>query len=265
MPQCDSSPGRSLIAQLKANRDLTLPLIGVADADVRFSTERVELGPLQAGRAAASIALHEGQLLLDIADLTLPDGSSGNAELAIQGSLTIPNYTARGQFNDIDLSTMTAALAGMPLLKGKGQTTFDLRASGGSGIDVVSRLNGRVDVAMPRGGTAMCSIKGLSSGTQSFAADGCKPATVLEPFNASVAITNGIVKVDQVELYAASGDRIRLNGTVDLVTSIMDLTASASPPAEAGGSDAVAAAPPVHDVVAVRGRPESPTIQIRQP
>lgn len=259
----DPLPGaKALIAQLKATRDITLPLIGMLDADVRMSAETLSVGAFQAGRSAALVALHDGQLLVNLADMVLPGGGSATGELAIQGSITLPNYTVHGRLDGVELASLTADLVGTPLLRGLGQVVFDLRASGGAGIDVLSRLSGRIEVKAPDGATAACSIKDLAAAAPAAddapAAQICRSSTALDPFMAKLILTNGIVNTGEVGATAGS-DQVRLNGTIDLVTRIMDLTVTASPALR------TQIEPSPRDVIAIRGRPELPTIVIQQP
>lgn len=258
----------SLLPQLKAARDLTLPMTGTIDADMRISTEALVLGSWQAGRSAASISLRDGQLLANLAELTLPGGGNAAAEFAIQGAPTIPNYTAHGRLDAVELSSLTSGLVGTPMVRGVGGVVFDLRASGGVGIDVLSRLSGRIDVDLPDGGAAGCTMKDLAAVAQSGAdplpEQLCRTATTLQPAKATISLTSGIVTAGSVGA-TAGGDQLRLSGTVDLVTRILDLTVAATPlqRAEPVGSKQVMELPP-REVITIRGRPEALDILVHE-
>jgi hypothetical protein len=258
----------ALLPQLKATRDLTLPMMGTIDADVRLSTDAVVLGPWQAGRSAASIALREGQLLANLAELTLPGGGTATAEMAIQGSPTIPNYTVHGRIDAVELASLTAGLIGAPIVRGVGGVVVDLRASGGAGIDVLSRLSGRIDVTLPDGGAAGCTMKDLAAVAQSGADpipdQLCRTATSLQPAKATISLTNGIVTAGSVGA-AAGADQLRLSGTVDLVTRIMDLTVAATPLQRADPAvSSTAVEPAPREVITIRGRPEALDILLKE-
>jgi AsmA protein len=256
-----ASASSSLIGLLKATRDVTLSLIGALDADVRMSAETVTFGQLQVGRSALSLALREGEMLVDLADMALTGGGTVSGELSIRGLRTAPDYTARGRIQGAELADFSALLAGTVMALGKGDVMFDLKASGGAGIDVLSRMSGRIEVAMPNGGLATCALKELAS-----LRDGCHSTTLLAPFQAYLAATNGIISAERVE--AMTGyDRARIEGTMDLVTSTMDLKISTAvrtaiettPQPEPQDRFAV------RDLIVVRGRTDGPQISVRTP
>ena len=251
---------RSLVGFLKSAHNLTLPLIGELDADVRVSAESIAFGGWQSGRSALSLALRDSQLLLNLADMVILGGGTAAGEIAILGTPTIPNYTSHGRFDEIELADFTTVLAGTPLLAGKGQVVFDLKSSGGAGIDLLSRLSGHIDVGMPGGGSATCTMKELGT----LALNGCRSTTALAPFNAAISTTNGVVAADRMEAMAGR-ERLRIEGTMDLVTSIMNVTVTSSTPQvidaarEPGEIDRFE----VRDFVSVRGRPDEPQILVR--
>ena len=255
---------KSLVGILKASRDLTLPLIGALDADLRVSAETVTIGSFKAGRSAASLALRDGQMLFNLADMVLPGGGIAEGEITIQGVATTPNYTAHGRIEDVELSELTTALAGTPMLRGKGEVQFDFKGSGRAGMDLLSRLNGQIQVDMAGGGAATCTLPELAAMAASEMGDGCKTATSLAPFKAMASSTNGVLAFDQVEAMSGSS-RLRFDGNVDLVTSVMHFNVTATSPLSEISvqgeqpPDAEAA----REVIAIRGRPDEAKITVR--
>lgn len=251
--------GTSLLAQFKAARDLTLPLAGLINADVRFSAEKFTLGSLQGLNGAASLTLREGQLLLDVAEVGLPGGGRAHGEIAIQGWTTTPNYAVKGQVADIDLGEAATALTGVALVRGRGGLGVNVRASGSSGLDVLSKLSGKVDFSMPEGGSVSCSIRSIALAAQAGetpeAGSVCRTSTTVEPLKATATLANGIVAIDRFEA-VSGGDQLRMTGTVDLVASFIDVTASAQP---------IAAGEANREIVKVRGRPEAPALAAIKP
>ena len=251
---------RSLVGFLKSAHNLTLPLIGELDADVRVSAESIAFGGWQSGRSALSLALRDSQLLLNLADMVIPGGGTAAGEIAILGTPTIPNYTSHGRFDDIELAGFTTVLAGTPLLAGQGQVVFDLKSSGAAGIDLLSRLRGHIDVGMPGGGSAACTMKELGT----LAQNGCRSTTALAPFNAAISTTNGVVAADRMEAMAGA-ERLRIEGTMDLVTSIMNINVIAATPQaiDAAREPGAVERFEVRDFVSVRGRPDQPQIIVQ--
>lgn len=262
--QAGAASGRSLIAQLKAARDLSLPLIGALDADLRVSAESLTAGTFMAGRSAASLALRDGHLLFNLADMELTNGGSVDGEIGIEGLPTTPSYTVHGRMQGVEMGDVTTLIAGMPMLRGRGTMHFDFKAGGRAGMDLLSRLNGTIQVEMPRGGVATCSIKELSGFAAADATDACRTATSLAGFKSMAAATNGVIGFDQIDV-ASGSNRMRLDGTVDLVTSIMHLNVSATAPPSA--VSVVGEQPPdtapSRDMIAIRGRPDEARITVR--
>lgn len=255
---------KSLIGMLKASRDLTLPLLGVIDADLRASAETVTIGGFKAGRSAASLALREGRMLFNLADMALPGGGTAEGEITIQGEATAPGYTAHGRIDDVELSELTAALASLPMLHGKGDVRFDFKGGGRAGMDLLSRLNGEISLNMKSGGAATCSTAELLAMAKAEVRDGCKTTTMLAPFKATAASTNGVLTFDRIEVMSGS-NRIRFDGNADLVTSAMHFNVTTIAPPSAVS---VADAPPpdveaAREVIAIRGRPDEAKITIR--
>ncbi len=255
---------KSLIGSLKAARDLTLPLIGVIDADLRASADTVSIGSFKAGRSAASLALRDGQLLFNLADMTMPGGGTAEGEVTILGGATTPNYTAHGRLDSIELSELTTALAGTQMLRGKGDVRFVIKGSGRAGMDLLSRLNGQIHLDMAGGGAAVCTVMELAAMAASETGVSCKTATSLAPFKGMASSTNGVIAFDQVE--AMSGSiRMRLDGNIDLVTSAMHLNVTTTSPTSgiSVGGDQPSDVEPAREVVAIRGRPDEAKITVR--
>ena len=258
------APPKSVIGVLKAARDLTLPLIGLIDADLRVSAETVAIGPLKAGRSAASLALRDGQLLFNLADMVLPGGGTAEGEISIQGAATTPNYAAHGRLEGVELGELTTALAGTQILRGKGDVRFDFKGSGRAGMDLLSRLNGEINLDMSRGAAATCTVAELAEMAARDSGDGCKSATILAPFKAMAASNNGVLGFDQIEAMSGS-NRMRLDGNFDLVTSAMhfNITATSPPNGISVQGEQPADVEAAREVIAVRGRPDEAKITVR--
>jgi len=256
--------GKSLIAQLKAARDFSLPLITALDADLRISAETVTAGTFKAGRSAASLALREGHLLFNLADMEISSGGSVDGEIEIEGLAVPPRYTVHGRMQGIEMADVTTLIAGLPMLRGRGTMHFDFKAGGQAGMDLLSRLNGSIQVDMPRGGVATCSIKELAAMAASRSSETCRSSTSLARFKSVASVTNGVIGFEQIDV-ASGSNRMRLDGTVDLVTSIMNLDVSATAPPSA--VTVIGEQPPetipAREVIGIRGRTDDAKITVR--
>lgn len=262
--ETDRAAGKSLISQFKSARDLSLPLLGAVDADLRFSAETLTAGPLKGGRAAASLALRDGHLVFNLADMELANGGTIDGEIGIEGLLATPSYSVQGRMQGGEMSDAASMIAGFPMLRGRGSLHFDFRAGGRAGMDVLSRLNGTIQLDMPSGGVAMCSLRELTASAASESVEACRSSTSLAAFKSAATVTNGVIAFDQIDI-ASGSNRMRLDGTLDLVSSAIHLNVSATAPQSSVA--VVGEQPPdlapARDILAIRGRADDVKITAR--
>jgi hypothetical protein len=254
---------RGLFAFMKSQRDFSLPLLDNVDTDLRLSTNGVRLGAWQAGRAAAGLSIKSGQGVLDIADMALDGQSRLSALIQVGLSPTAPTYQTRGKIEGLELGPFTSAIVGMPTLSGRGDVTFNMRANGISGLDILSRASGRIAVDLPQGGTAACTIKNLIDVAQSKGAPpggSCRSGTTLSTLSGSVSVTDGVAVAENVSATTLT-ESLRVDGLIDLVTSLLDLTVASAPTAPSRTDLSTQG----RDVVSIRGRMEAPIFAIKTP
>lgn len=255
----EDAAASSLIARFKSARDLTLPLLGLVDADVRFSADKVRLADLDSERAAIGLNLHAGRLLIALADVALPGGGQARGEFTIEGWTTLPNYAVKGAIEHVEMGPLTVALTGNTLMSGRGDIDLNLSASGASGIDVVSKLGGSIGIDLPSGGTVACSVPSIAAAARALQLGGidpCSTSTAIGPLKARGSLAHGMMLFDGIA--AKSGEKtVQIGGAIDLVTWIMDLAASSVTPKAEGQAEIVR--------VNVRGRPDAPTLIVRAP
>lgn len=250
-------PARSLLAAVKSATDLRWPLIGIVDVDMRLSAEQVKAGPYEAGRAAASLSMRDGQLLFNLAEVLLPDGAHGRGEFNITGSPSLPNFALRGRVEDVELGNVAGIVAGQTFVRGRGHVVFDLATSGSAGADVVQRLSGKLETRFDNGATISCSHKSIAAAARAnrSAADLCAASASIGPATLSAEIARGRLRTEKVEV--TSGDElVRLVGNYDLTTAGIDIAITSGPALPAG------AAHPDREVILVRGRPEALSLSI---
>jgi AsmA-like C-terminal region len=254
---------RGLFAIMKSQRDFAMPLLDLIDADLRVSTNGVRLNSWQAGRTAAGLTIKGGQAVLDIADMTLDGQSRLSALIQVGLSPTAPTYQTRGKIEGLELGPFTSAIVGMPTLSGRGDVTFNMRANGISGLDILSRASGRIAVELPQGGTAACTIKNLIDLAQSKAAPSggaCRSGTTLATLSGVVVVTDGVAIAEKVSAMTPT-ENLRVDGMIDLVSSLLDLTVASAPTAPSRTDLASQS----RDVVSIRGRMEAPIFAIKAP
>ena len=225
----DTNSGSSLLPVIKKAQDLSLPLLGSVDADLRVSASAVSLGTWQAGRVAASLRSREDQVTLTLAELVLPELGSAEGDLTILWGGLAPQFHAKGQVSGAEMKGLTTALIGVDLLSGRGNIAFDVTAAGRTGMDLLTRLDGRFDIELPGGAWARCGIAELKAYKDAVATDGCTTVTSLSPFGTGLVATNGVLRAGGVEAQAG-GQLMKLSGSVDLVTSVVDVSVSSFTP-----------------------------------
>ncbi len=250
--EAETDPGGSLLARLRGVRQAAPALLGYLDADVRLSADKVSFSGLTAEHLAAGVALKSARLLFDLASLALPNEGQAHGELTIDGWATPPTFALHGAIGNVDLAAATTAVAGTELVSGSGDLSVNLKASGLSGLDLLSRLDGEIGVDLPKGGSAACSVTSILAAARSDqpgSADPCAARTPLGGLALAVRLNQGLLTLPPTTGGTGSAAG-RLSGTIDLVTKILDLKLErpAGP-----GSEAPAAEAPI----TVKGRPEA--------
>jgi hypothetical protein len=250
----------ALFTRFKSLKDLSLPLVGFLDTDMRISTNTLSVGSLQAGRAAAGLNVKQGRVELELAEMVLDGPGRLSGAISIAASPTAPTYQTRLKLESFDLGALSGFIAGAPLLTGRGGVTFEAKSNGLNGMEILSRATGRLAVDLPQGGSVTCSMKSLSvvalaKGTNPTG--GCRTWTSVSAFHGAAHMIDGVLATDTIT--ATSGaEELRLDGLLDLVSSLMDLTASSKFP-----GDDVEAKP--QTVVSIRGRMDAPVIGMKSP
>jgi len=234
-PSQPSPVPRTILAALAAAPDVRWPMLGHVDADLRLSAEQVQIGSFEAGQSAASLTIQAGQLVFNVAEMLLDDGARAVFEFGSSGTASYPNYVLRGRLEDADLSLVSQVLAGVALARAKGKVVFNLTSSGTSGIDILSRIAGKVDVAMPEGGMIACNHRSLALAAKPTrpvgdrtAGDVCGAGLTVAPVTLGAKLNSGLVIADKVDV-TAGDELVSLKGTFDLVTSGIDMALTAGP------------------------------------
>ncbi len=155
---------------------LTVPLGMHLDTDLRISSEKVQLGSFEFGKVAASIALKDGRLLADIANLKF-NGGEGGGQITADFSGFTPKVTVRGKLEQVDLGMMSGSLIGAQLLQGRGNIVADLVGAGVAVQDVIRTLSGKVAVRSQSPGKIGIDLKALAASARDAETTGWGAAT----------------------------------------------------------------------------------------
>jgi hypothetical protein len=254
--------GRPILAALRSTRDVRWPMLGMLDADLRLSAEEFRGGAFSAGRTAASVSVRDSQVLVNIAEMLLADGARAMGELGLAGPASHPALVARGRIDEIDMAVATTRLTGLPLLRGRGHLSVDLSSTGVTGLDVLNRISGKLEVGLPDGGTVPCSHVSIlaaaraamankataispdaapaapqtsppptaipSAVTVPVPSDLCRASLQIGPSTFQARVASGVVGAGRLEVVAGE-DLVRLSGNHDLMSSEFELALTVGP------------------------------------
>lgn len=183
------------------------------DVDLRMSAAKVMLPYVQTGRGAVTIALKNGRLLADVAELELEGGSfSGQMNADFTGS--VPRYSVRGKLENVDAGRCFSELLHRNPLQGRANILLDLVGSGGAAADVLSSLSGKVNFNLNEGGRLGLDLRALRYAVQRGVAKGWSAAgkgqTALEQLDARLSLHSGVVFAEQLQ---AKGGGLTINGS----------------------------------------------------
>ncbi len=224
---------------------LDFPLDTVLGLDVRISAERVTAGNVELGRAAATIALKEGRLIADLAELEFV-GGKGNGQIRADLSGYYPKVALRLKLDDVDLGRVSSVLAGRAVLQGPASVVADVSASGVTAFDLIRSLGGRVSIKAQQSGKVGIDLKNMPTAVPAGEIEGwavaLRGATSFDQLDLRLVVREGVVLSETAELVA--GDAAwNATGLVSLPAGRMDIRLTqgaklgpARPPAEAAKS-----------------------------
>jgi len=204
--------------------DLSFPTIRQLDADLRLSAAKVTVHGYAFGRAAATIAVHDGKLLADIAELELPAGTA-SAQVTADVHDLVPRYGLRARIKDLDAGPAAAALFGSALFAGRSNLDVQLAASGRTPAELLRGLSGTAALAALEGGRLALDLKALraaAKGAQGTAAALTSGQTSVERVEVEAHIQDGVLRT-QTALARSGSSGVAAIGSVDLADQTLDL------------------------------------------
>jgi AsmA protein len=242
-----------------ASFDISLPLIRYLDADLRISARKVALMGFGFGQGAATITAQGGMLRADVTELEVNSGTL-TAQVTANMSEVVPAFALRAKVENIDTGPTSALLLGGAALGGRATLSADLKSSGYSLSDIVRRLSGTTELAMPEGGRLALDLKALreaaKAGGRGWRKLG-KSHVSVDRLKAQARIGDGVARLDALEARAGTL-ALTASGRLGLEDASIDmrLTLRPDPPADLppkladmAGSETVTLRGPWHDPV----------------
>ena len=205
---------------------LEFPLIQAIDADLRISSDSVNLPALTIGRSAATVSLRGGKMLADIAELEVDDGTRGGGQIRIDMSGANPSYGVQAKFEAADIGRSVQAVFGHPTVQGRGLVTVDLTATGNTGESLLRSLDGKMSVSLAEGGRVGLDINELAATGNERGGDTWQEvsthAIAIDKLDARFIVDDGVLRTQSAE--ALSGDRaLKAEGSISLLEHRLDM------------------------------------------
>lgn len=132
--------------------ELAMPMIGLFDADVRLSADKLEIAQHSLGRTAAVLSMKAGRLFADIAEIEVSDAARVSGQIGIDATGVEQRFTLRGKGVHMDGAGFMSALTGTRMITGPIDFVFDLTASGETPTRFIGSLAGKAAMRMTDGG-----------------------------------------------------------------------------------------------------------------
>lgn len=187
----------------------SLPIARYVDADLRVSAKKVRFGPTSIGSAATAIALKNGKVSVNLAELAF-DGGSGTGQLSIDFNGLVPQLALRGRLKNAPLGQLSRSLLGTSYLRGNGTFTADLIAYGDTLKQMLANVSGTIDAEMPEGGTVSLDLMAFNQqrlaqeqrqpvGRQTLIEQAMRRPTQLDYVSASFLLSGGRIHTSQAQ------------------------------------------------------------------
>ncbi|MFO1033559.1 MAG: AsmA family protein [Hyphomicrobiales bacterium] len=212
------------LSRVWSDKPLGLSDLKALDADVKLSAAACTCAGIETGPASITAKLVDGAL---DATLTASPVSGGNTTLALK--------LASGSSNDLDLaltasgveaSDLLANAFGIRFLSGSTDLTATLKARGSSTAELVSTLEGPVELTLRDGKVNGVDIAGRAGLLAKSDAEGWGggEASLDASGTASATLADGIARLEAAKLMAG-GFALSLEGNVDLLRQAVNLVA----------------------------------------
>ncbi|MCH9808689.1 MAG: AsmA family protein [Alphaproteobacteria bacterium] len=209
--------------------DLNLPILSQLDLDLRVSAKQTIAGSLPLGRTAAALSLHDGNVLVDLAEMELASGGRGNFQVTIDTSKRYARCGLRGSLKQVQAEDLSPLLFPNPIFKGPLDITVDLGGNWTSPEAFIKNLDGKVGLSMPSGVRLAADLPSLikSVGLDEPAKSGWGKATEgrtdMDTLTADVVFENGEARIDQLKATSSGQDKVSVTGSFNVHKKQLDI------------------------------------------
>ncbi len=202
-----------------------------ANLDLRVSAARARLSHLEIQDAALSLITRD-----DRVDISMAEAKAYRGLLKARAILTTGQdgvgLHATSSITDLDTSTLSWNVAGLPELTGLASGTANIESSGSNLSELMQRLDGRVQLKMKQGDVRGLDVDHMLHPPESSSS--IQPAAALSartPFDQAqfgIKITKGVAEIEQGLVDGPAG-HLLLSGSATLPTRKLDLRAVVLP------------------------------------
>jgi len=215
-----------------------LSALSDTNLDVRLSASKVTIGSTKIGRTAFGANLRSGALALSIGEAQVFGGLL-RGSVAIDNAGNAANLKTQLSFTDVDLEAAGAELFGTRALRGRGDLTTTLEASGANAFALAQSLDGTAKLTAHDGALSGFNVEQLLrrlerrplSGTGNFR----NGSTPFDTLKVALTIKDGMANADDIHLDSGT-TRLTLTGTASVPSREYDLRGNAALKAKAANT-----------------------------
>lgn len=217
---------------VKAAAGFLRPLRAV-DADLRISAKTFKAGSFAANGLAATIALNDGRLIADVAEIQLSAGSEGVVQLTIDTSREPPESRLFAKLENFDIAVVSRLFFGdSAVVSGPGRVVAKLVGQPDSYQNYLKGMVGRIEVESEAGVTAGIDLAKLVAAAKTAGGaenegtvvdpDAIKGSTRLDWMLAVLRVGEGRILAENV-IASAGNTAIEARGSTNLSDRILTL------------------------------------------
>lgn len=204
--------------------------LSATDLDIRLSAAKVTVGASKFGRTALGANLRGGTLALSVGEAQIYGGTV-KGSLGVTRSDDSADFKAQFRFNDVDLEASGNELFGVRALRGRGDLSVSLEASGSSAFALAQSLDGTARLTGRDGSISGFNIEQLLRRLEKRPLSGAgnfrNGVTPFDKLNATISINNGIATADNIQIDGPTA-QLTLTGTASIPAREYDLKGTAS-------------------------------------
>jgi AsmA protein len=200
--------------------------LGLADADLALSTDRLLFKDVKTGPVRLAVHLKDSVAKLTLEQMQLYDGR-GTGVVTLDGRSQVPATTVNLTLDRISAQPLLKDALGFEWLEGQSTLTVALTGQGVSERQIVSTLNGKVDLATNNGSIDAVDVSKILRGIEQGRFGGLRVAqgekTAFSELAGTFNITNGVADNQDLRLVSPNV-RVTGAGSFNLPARSLDYT-----------------------------------------